>query len=64
MLRTIFGDHERFQKTYFGEIEGCYFAGDGARRDPDGSASLWMLRAGRCPAIKKSASGLARCRGW
>jgi acetyl-CoA synthetase len=31
MLRTIFGDHERFVTTYFSEIEGCYFAGDGAR---------------------------------
>jgi propionyl-CoA synthetase len=41
MLRTIFGDHERFQKTYFGEIPGCYFAGDGARRDPDGY--FWIM---------------------
>ena len=41
MLRTIFGDHERFQKTYFGEIEGCYFAGDGARKDPDGY--FWIM---------------------
>ncbi|HWU88972.1 MAG TPA: acetate--CoA ligase [Kofleriaceae bacterium] len=41
MLRTIFGDHERFQRTYFGEIPGCYFAGDGARRDPDGY--FWIM---------------------
>ncbi len=41
MLRTIFGDHERFRTTYFGEIEGCYFAGDGARRDPDGY--FWIM---------------------
>ena len=41
MLRTIFGDHERFRQTYFGEIEGCYFAGDGARRDPDGY--FWIM---------------------
>ena len=41
MLRTIFGDHERFQRTYFGEIEGCYFAGDGARRDEDGY--FWIM---------------------
>jgi acetyl-CoA synthetase len=41
MLRTIFGDHERFHKTYFDEIEGCYFAGDGARRDPDGY--FWIM---------------------
>jgi acetyl-CoA synthetase len=41
MLRTIFGDHERYQQTYFGEIAGCYFAGDGARRDQDGY--LWIM---------------------
>ncbi len=41
MLRTIFGDHERFAKTYFGEVEGCYFAGDGARRDADGY--IWVM---------------------
>ena len=41
MLRTIFGDHERFVKTYFGEVEGCYFAGDGARKDPDGY--FWVM---------------------
>jgi acetyl-CoA synthetase len=41
MLRTIFGDHERFTKTYFGEIEGVYFAGDGARKDEDGY--FWIM---------------------
>ena len=41
MLRTIFGDHERFKNTYFGEIDGCYFAGDGARKDPDGY--FWIM---------------------
>nr|HEX4313178.1 acetate--CoA ligase [Kofleriaceae bacterium] len=41
MLRTIFGDHERFAKTYFGEVDGCYFAGDGARKDPDGY--FWVM---------------------
>ncbi len=41
MLRTIWGDHERFMKTYFGEIEGCYFAGDGARKDADGY--FWIM---------------------
>src|SRR5690242_16731545 len=41
MLRTIFGDHERFIKTYFGEVEGCYFAGDGARKDEDGY--FWVM---------------------
>ncbi|MBA3459214.1 MAG: acetate--CoA ligase [Deltaproteobacteria bacterium] len=41
MLRTIWGDHERFTKTYFGEINGVYFAGDGARRDEDGY--IWIM---------------------
>src|SRR5215471_13042581 len=41
MLRTIFGDHERFTKTYFGEVEGCYFAGDGARKDED--SYFWVM---------------------
>jgi acetyl-CoA synthetase len=41
MLRTIWGDHERFQKTYFSEIEGVYFAGDGARKDDDGY--FWVM---------------------
>jgi acetyl-CoA synthetase len=41
MLRTIFGDHERFQKTYFSEVAGCYFAGDGARKDEDGY--FWVM---------------------
>jgi acetyl-CoA synthetase len=41
MLRTIFGDHERFTKTYFGEISGVYFAGDGARKDNDGY--FWVM---------------------
>ncbi|MFM8221804.1 MAG: AMP-binding enzyme, partial [Planctomycetaceae bacterium] len=41
MLRTLYGDHERFLKTYFSEIPGCYFAGDGARRDEDGC--FWVM---------------------
>jgi acetyl-CoA synthetase len=41
MLRTIFGDHERFVTTYFGEVEGAYFAGDGARQDEDGY--FWVM---------------------
>jgi acetyl-CoA synthetase len=41
MLRTIRGDHERFTKTYFGEISGVYFAGDGARKDADGY--FWIM---------------------
>ena len=36
MLRTVYGDDERYRKSYWGEIPGVYFAGDGARRDSDG----------------------------
>ncbi len=36
MMRTLFGDHERFVQTYFTTYKGYYFTGDGARRDADG----------------------------
>ncbi len=36
MLRTVYGDHERFKQTYFSAYSGLYFTGDGARRDEDG----------------------------
>ena len=36
MMRTLFGDHERFVQTYFSTFKGLYFTGDGARRDADG----------------------------
>ncbi|MEY4530332.1 MAG: hypothetical protein RLZZ156_1053 [Deinococcota bacterium] len=36
MLRTVYGDDERFKRQYYGEIPNVYFAGDGARRDEDG----------------------------
>ncbi|MDE2397281.1 MAG: acetate--CoA ligase [Burkholderiales bacterium] len=36
MLRTLYGDHERFVKTYFSDCPGLYLTGDGARRDADG----------------------------
>ena len=36
MLRTIYGDHDRFKKTYFSTYEGLYFSGDGVKRDEDG----------------------------
>jgi len=35
-MRTVWGDHERFEKTYFADYKGYYFAGDGCRRDADG----------------------------
>jgi acetyl-CoA synthetase len=36
MARTIFGDHERFRKTYFVQKAGLYFTGDGVKRDQEG----------------------------
>ncbi|WP_421506956.1 acetate--CoA ligase [Erwinia rhapontici] len=34
--RTLYGDHERFEQTYFSTFKNQYFSGDGARRDEDG----------------------------
>ncbi len=34
--RTLYGDHDRFEKTYFSQYPGMYFTGDGAKRDADG----------------------------
>jgi acetyl-CoA synthetase len=36
MLRTIYGDDERYRQQYFSDVPGCYFTGDGAHRDNDG----------------------------
>jgi len=36
MMRTVYGDHERFKQTYFSTYPGLYFTGDGCRRDEDG----------------------------
>ncbi|MEO3785343.1 acetate--CoA ligase [Actinocorallia sp. B10E7] len=41
MLRTIWGDDERFVETYWSRWPGLYFAGDGAKKDIDGD--LWLL---------------------
>jgi acetyl-CoA synthetase len=41
MLRTVWGDDERFKAQYFSQISGMYFTGDGARRDKDGY--FWVL---------------------
>jgi acetyl-CoA synthetase len=41
MLRTIWGDDERFRAQYFSKFEGIYFTGDGARRDEDGY--FWVM---------------------
>jgi acetyl-CoA synthetase len=41
MLRTIHGDAPRYRKQYWSEVKGCYFTGDGARRDKDGY--FWIV---------------------
>ena len=35
-MRTIYGDHDRFEQTYFSTFKDVYTTGDGARRDEDG----------------------------
>ena len=41
MLRTIYGDPDRYVQTYWSRMEGVYFPGDGAKRDDDGY--FWLL---------------------
>ena len=41
MLRTIWGDDDRYKETYWSRWEGVYFAGDGAKKDEDGD--IWLL---------------------
>ncbi len=41
MARTVYGDPERYQKTYWSDVPGCYFTGDGARMDADGY--YWLM---------------------
>ncbi len=41
MLRGIYGDHDRYRQTYWSQIKGCYFTGDGARCDSDGY--FWLM---------------------
>ncbi|XP_043225200.1 acetyl-coenzyme A synthetase, cytoplasmic-like [Amphibalanus amphitrite] len=40
IMRTVFGNHERFETTYFKKFNGFYCTGDGARRDEDGY--IWV----------------------
>lgn len=40
MMRTVYGDHERFRQTYFSQMPGRYFTGDGAVRDKDGDIQI------------------------
>jgi acetyl-CoA synthetase len=41
MARTVWGDAERYQQTYFSDVPGSYFTGDGARWDSDGY--YWLM---------------------
>ncbi len=41
MLRTIFGDPERYRQTYWSRFPGVYFTGDGAKKDGDGY--FWLM---------------------
>jgi acetyl-CoA synthetase len=41
IMRTTWGDHDRFIQTYFSAYKGMYFTGDGCRRDADGD--YWLL---------------------
>ncbi|HEU4478814.1 MAG TPA: acetate--CoA ligase [Pyrinomonadaceae bacterium] len=41
MLRTIWGDDDRYREQYWSQLDGIYFAGDGARRDKDGY--FWIM---------------------
>jgi acetyl-CoA synthetase len=41
MLRTVYGDPERYKETYWSQYEGIYFAGDGCKRDDEGY--FWLL---------------------
>jgi acetyl-CoA synthetase len=40
MMRTVYGDHDRFRDTYFSQFAGKYYTGDGARVDDDGDFIL------------------------
>ena len=41
MARTVYGDPERYRQTYWSDVPGCYFTGDGARKDADGY--FWLM---------------------
>ena len=41
MARTVYGDHDRYIETYFSNIPGMYFTGDGAKKDEDGY--YWII---------------------
>ena len=40
IMRTVYGNHKRFEETYFSRFPGYYMSGDGAKRDADGY--IWI----------------------
>ena len=56
MMRSVYGNHERFKETYFSMYPGYYFTGDGARRDEDGY--FWIT--GRVDDVLNVSGGI----GW
>ena len=56
-MRTLSGDHERFETTYFKVYAGYYFTGDGCRRDKDGY--YWLIGVPRHPAFTPPSRCLA-----
>ena len=50
MLRTIYGDPDRYVQQYWSRFEGVYFTGDSARRDKDGY--YWII--GRVDEVHQS----------
>lgn len=60
-MRTLSGDHERFQNVYFANFRGYYMTGDGARRDKDGY--YWLIGALKRTALScRSQSSRAHCK--
>ena len=60
MMRTVYGEHERFKETYFVQFPGLYFTGDGARVDEDGD--FWLM--GRVDDVIKVSGHRIGPRKW
>ena len=64
MLRTLAGDQERFEKTYFEHFKGYYFTGDGCKRDKDGYYWLTgIFTCGSCASFAAGMDAMAWCFG-
>jgi acetyl-CoA synthetase len=61
-MRTVYGDHARFEQTYFSTYKGKYFTGDGCRRDADGYYWITGCAAScaRSPRTSRAASATPR----